>query len=84
MDKKLADMFKSKVATPVKITQAVQYGLIILGTLIALCVVSFMIKECAGHKRKIPYKNMDVSKSEETDSSRTTGKHNSTVAPAID
>ncbi|XP_033743063.1 lysosome membrane protein 2-like [Pecten maximus] len=72
LDRKLANMFKSKVDLPIKVTQAVQYGLIILGTLIALCVITFMIKECDGRKRKIPYKNADDNSDEDVPDSATT------------
>ncbi|XP_060064409.1 lysosome membrane protein 2-like [Ylistrum balloti] len=71
LDGKLANMFKTKVDIPIKITQAVQYGLIILGTLIALCVVTFMVKECNDRNRKIPYKRMAGKTNNDKPESRT-------------
>ncbi|KAK3099881.1 hypothetical protein FSP39_011128 [Pinctada imbricata] len=41
---KAANDFKSAVQTPLKITQAVQYGLIIIGAFILICTLALIIK----------------------------------------
>jgi len=44
IDDKTANDYKSEVLTPLKITKAVQYGLIVIGALLVLCAILFLVK----------------------------------------
>lgn len=44
IDDKSVDDFKSALLTPIKLTEAVQYGLIVIGAFLFLCGLLFVIR----------------------------------------
>ncbi|XP_046557687.1 lysosome membrane protein 2-like [Haliotis rubra] len=63
IDEKSAAKFREKVQEPIKITQAVQYGLITLGAFILVCVLSVVIRRTMCPTKDIPLHDL----SKETD-----------------
>ncbi|XP_061164515.1 cytoplasmic FMR1-interacting protein 2-like [Saccostrea echinata] len=50
IDDKSADKFKKEVMTPIKLTEAVEYGLIVLGAFMIICTVALFIKQRVSSK----------------------------------
>ncbi|XP_067663480.1 lysosome membrane protein 2-like [Haliotis asinina] len=63
IDDKSASKFHEEVQEPIKITQAVQYGLITLGAFILVCVLSIVIRRTMCPNKDIPLQDL----SRETD-----------------
>ncbi|XP_021340100.1 lysosome membrane protein 2-like [Mizuhopecten yessoensis] len=51
IDDKSANEYKSGLLTPIRITQAVQYGLIVVGAFLFICALAFLIKHRMSHKK---------------------------------
>lgn len=52
IDDKSANEYKSGLMTPIRITQAVQYGLIVIGAFLFICAMAFLIKHKMTHKKE--------------------------------
>ncbi|CAH1778009.1 unnamed protein product [Owenia fusiformis] len=53
VDDKSANLFKNKVMEPIKVTEAVQYGLIAVGSFILLCAIIFALKKIFAKKQNL-------------------------------